>query len=273
MGGLGDRSEPALDLELKVLRSLTTRLPRVTGAGIVGNVVRDFYARRERPRVVVPVQGALMELEPSENVDGSLLFCPQLYDRRELAALLPALVPGDVFVDVGAHIGVYALLAARRVAPGGRVIAIEADPGNHERLVGNVRRNPELAIATVCVAVSDTEGAARLALNTTGNRSGNSMLVGGNDAIEVACRPLAAVLRDQGADRVDGMKLDIEGMEFRVLRRYLDDVPEAGRPRIIVLEHQVRWIEAAGGNAAALLEDAGYRCALATGINRVMVRG
>jgi FkbM family methyltransferase len=270
---VGDRQEQALDLELTSLRAVTTRLPRLRGAGILGNVARDFYARRTRPRVVASVQGVLMELDPSENVDGSLLFCPQLYDRRELAALLPALAPGDVFVDVGAHIGVYALLAARRVLPGGRVIAIEADPRNHARLADNVRRNPDLAIETVCVAVADTEGSARLALNTTGNRSGNSMLVGGDDAIEVACRPLAAVLRDRGVDRVDGMKLDIEGMEFRVLRRYLEDVPESGRPRIIVLEHQVRWIAAAGGDAEALLREAGYRCALATGINRVMVRG
>jgi FkbM family methyltransferase len=262
-----------LDFELLALRSITTRLPRVTGVGIVGNVVRDFYARRERPRVVVPVRGVLMALEPSENVDGSLLFCPQLYDRRELAVLLPALAPGDVFVDVGAHIGVYALLAARSVAPGGRVIAIEADPGNHERLADNVRRNPALAIATVCVAVSDADGTARLALNTTGNRSGNSMLSDGTDAIEVACRPLASVLRDLGVDHVDGMKLDIEGMEYRVLRRYLADVPASDLPRIIVLEHQEQWTAAAGGDAVALLRDAGYRQRLATRVNRVMVRG
>jgi len=262
-----------LDLELKTLRAVTTRLPRVRGAGIIGNVVRDVYARRERPRVVVDVGGVLMELDPSENVDGSLLFCPQLYDHRELAMLLPALRPGDVFVDVGAHIGVYALFAARRVAPGGRVIAIEADPRNHDRLVGNIRRNPTLEVGTACVAVSDADGSARLALNTTGNRSGNSMLGAGDDTIEVACRPLAAVLGGLGVDRVDGMKLDIEGMEYRVLRRYLADVPASGRPRIIALEHQTHWIGAAGGDAMALLREAGYREVLATGINRVMVRG
>jgi FkbM family methyltransferase len=262
-----------LDLELKSLRAVTTHLPRVRGAGIVGNVVRDFYARRPRSRVVVGVRGVLMELDPSENVDGSLLFCPQLYDRRELAVLLPALGPGEVFVDVGAHIGVYALLAARRVGPTGRVIAIEADPRNHERLAGNVRRNPALAVETVCVAVSDDDGSARLVLNTTGNRSGNSMLGGGGEAIEVLCRPLADVLSGLGVDRVDGMKLDIEGMEYRVLRRYLADVPALRRPRIIALEHQTQWVEAAGGDAIALLHEAGYREVLSTGINRVMVRG
>jgi FkbM family methyltransferase len=260
-----------MDRELSVLRAVTRRLPGVRGAGLVGNVVRDFYARRPRPRVVVPVRGVEMELDPAENVDGSLLFCPQLYDRRELHALLDELRPGDRFADVGAHIGLYALLAARRVTPGGRVLAIEADPANHARLGENVRRNAALAVETVCVAVSDTEGSAHLTLDTTGNRGGNSLIGEGGDTIEVACRPLADVLREHGFDRVDGMKLDIEGMEFRVLRRYLADVPDSRRPRIVVLEHQVGWIEAAGGDAVALLRGAGYRESLRTRINRVMV--
>jgi FkbM family methyltransferase len=260
-----------MDRELKILRAVTTRLPRVSGIGIGGNFARDFYARKPRPRVVAEVRGAWMELDPSENVDGTLLFCPQLYDRRELAAVLPALAPGDVFVDVGSHIGLYALLAAGRVAPSGRVIAIEADPSTHARLVGNVRRNPGLAVETVCVAVSDVPGTARLALNTSGNRGGNSLLVGGDDAIEVPCRTLAAVLADCRVGPVAGMKLDVEGMEFRVLKRYFEDVPEPSRPRVIVFEHQLGWIEQAGGDASQLLRAAGYREILATRINRVVV--
>jgi FkbM family methyltransferase len=258
--------------ELKILRTLGAWLPPVTGAGLLGNVLRDFYARRQRQRVVVDVLGVQMDLEPSENVDGTLLFCPQLYDRRELAALLPVLGPGDVFVDVGSHIGLYALLAARRVAPGGRVLAIEADPRNHERLTDNLRRNPGLAIETACVAVSDSEGTAMLAQNTTGNRGGNSILAAGDAAIQVPCRTLASVLAERGIDRVDGMKLDIEGMEYRVLRRYFEDVRPEARPRVIVYEHQPAWIEKAGGDASALLRAAGYRRLLATAINQVVVR-
>lgn len=258
--------------ELRILRALARCLPPVTGAGIVGNVIRDFYARGQRQRVVVDVLGVQMDLEPSENVDGSLLFAAHLYDRRELAVLLPLLAPGDIFVDVGSHIGLYALLAAARVVPGGRVVAIEADPRNHERLLDNIRRNPALPIETVNVAASDTEGTALLAQNTTGNRGGNSLVVGGDEAIEVPCRPLAAILAERRIEQVAGMKLDIEGMEFRVLRRYFEDVPAPGRPRIIVYEHQPQWIDKAGGDASALLRQAGYREILATRINRVVVR-
>jgi hypothetical protein len=98
------------------------------------------------------------------------------------------------------------------------------------------------------------------------------LLVGGNEAIDVPCRRLAAVLADHGLSRIDAMKLDVEGMEFRILRRFLADVPESGRPRVVVLEHQPRWVEVAGGDAVVLLSEAGYRIALATRLNRVMVR-
>lgn len=261
-----------MDRELRMLRAVTLRLPRVDGAGRVGKMIRDFYLRRPRRRAIVPVRGVQMELDPAESIDGSLLFHPQLYDHREMAALLGELRPGDVFVDVGAHIGLYALVAARHVAPGGRVLAIEADPANHGRLVENVRRNPSMSVATACIAVSDTEGRACLALNTGGNRGGNSLLRGGRvgATVDVTCSPLAEVLCAHGIGRVDGMKLDIEGMEFRVLRRYLSDVPQPSRPRIVVLEHQLGWVDVAGGDAVALLREAGYREMIRTRVNRVM---
>lgn len=255
-----------------MLRALARLLPPVSGAGIVGNAIRDFYARHDRPRSVVAVAGVLMEFDPAENVDGSLLFCSHLYDRKERNALFSRLGPGDVFVDVGAHIGFYALLAAARVGPQGRVLAIEADPVNHERLAANVRRNPGSTIDTVCVAISDVDGTAHLARNTTGNRGGNSLLVGGDETIQVPCRTLASVLAAQGLARVTGMKLDIEGMEFRVLRRYFEDVSPDARPRVIVFEHQPRWNERAGGDASTLVREAGYREVLATRMNRVVVR-
>ncbi|HEX4824943.1 MAG TPA: FkbM family methyltransferase [Candidatus Polarisedimenticolaceae bacterium] len=261
-----------MDAPLVILRAITTRLPRIRGAGIVGNWARDFYARRPRPRVVADVLGLRMTLDPMENVDGSLLFFPHLYDHREIAALLDALPKDGVFVDVGAHIGFYALQAARRIGAGGRVVAIEADPKTATHLAENVGLNPGLPVTVVAVAVSDEEGTARLGLNTAGNRGGNSLLATGSRAIDVPCRPLAAILADAGLTHVDGMKLDVEGMEFRVLRRFLADATEAMKPRIVVLEHQSHFVDAGGGDANALLESAGYRCALRTSINRVLVR-
>jgi len=52
-----------------------------------------------------------------------------------------ALKPGDVFLDVGANVGYYTLLASRLVGDTGRVIAVDASPSVYEILSRNVSRN------------------------------------------------------------------------------------------------------------------------------------
>ncbi len=261
-----------MSAELRILRAIGHALPPLRGAGRVGNLVRDLYARKPRPKVTATVRGALFELDPMENVDGSLLFFPQLYDRLELDRLLGTLAPGDVFVDVGAHIGLYAILAASRVAPGGRSIAFEADPVNHERLRTNVALNPRLRVDSTCVGISDRDETARLALNTTGNRGGNSLLGTGPEGVTIRCRPLKDALAELGVERVDAMKLDVEGMEYRILKRFLDDAHERAWPRTIVTEFRSSWTEIAGGSSLELLTARGYREVLKTRENRVLER-
>lgn len=262
-----------MSAELSILRAIGHALPPLRGAGRVGNLVRDLYARKPRPKVTATVRGATFELDPMENVDGSLLFFPQLYDRRELDRLLGRLAPGGVFVDVGAHIGLYAILAASRVAPGGRSIAFEADAVNHGRLRANVRLNPGLRVDSTCVGISDRDETALLALNTTGNRGGNSLLGEGSEGTTIRCRSLKDALADLGVERVDAMKLDVEGMEYRILKRFLDDVPESSWPRTIVMEYQPSWTGIAGGSSLDLLVSRGYREVLETRENRVLERG
>jgi FkbM family methyltransferase len=262
-----------MNTELRILRALGRALPPLRGAGRAGNLVRDFYARKPRAKVTATVRGATFELDPSENVDGSLLFFPQLYDRRELNRLLDRLAPGDVFVDVGAHIGLYAILAASRVAPGGRSIAFEADPVNHARLRANVALNPGLGVDSTCVGISDRDETARLSLNTSGNRGGNSLLGEGPEGATIRCLPLRKALADLGVERVDAMKLDVEGMEYRILKRFLDDAPERSWPHTIVMEFQPSWTGIAGGSSLDLLIASGYREVVRTRENRVLERG
>lgn len=262
-----------MSAELRILRAIGHTLPPLRGAGRIGNFLRAIYTRRSRPRVTATVRGATFELDPMENVDGSLLFFPQLYDRRELDLLLGRLAPGDVFVDVGAHIGLYAVLAASKVAPGGRSIAFEADVVNHARLQMNVALNPGLRVDSVCVGISDRDETARLTLNTTGNRGGNSLLAAGPQGTMIRCRPLRDALVDLGVERVDAMKLDVEGMEYRILKRFLDDAPERSWPRTIVMEFQPSWTGIAGGSSLDLLTARGYREVVKTRENRVLERG
>lgn len=71
--------------------------------------------------------------------------------------LLRSLAPGDVFVDVGANLGWYSLLAARCVGPAGRVLAFEPAPHILPLLEGNVAGRPPIEI--VRLALDESAGA------------------------------------------------------------------------------------------------------------------
>src|SRR6266542_2789707 len=102
-----------MDRELSVILEFTRRLPRLPHmSGVINRVVKPLYLRKRRAPVVAKSSfGITMELDPSECVDGWLLFCPQLYDRDEIRFVRRSLRPGDVFLDVGSNIGYYALAA------------------------------------------------------------------------------------------------------------------------------------------------------------------
>ena len=71
------------------------------------------------------------------------------------------LKPGDSFIDVGANIGYFSLLASRLVGRGGPVVSVEASPSIHHDLAENIRRNGA-AIRAVNRAASDKAGVLKL---------------------------------------------------------------------------------------------------------------
>ncbi|HET8712395.1 MAG TPA: FkbM family methyltransferase [Gemmatimonadales bacterium] len=252
------------DRELSVLRFIGRRLPRIPHAsGIANRLLKPLYLRKRRAPVVCDVLGIQMELDPSEAVDGNLLFCPQLYDTAEIAYLQSALQDGDTFVDIGAHIGFYALMAARRM-PRGTVVAIEASPFTYRTLERNVRLNDAPVIALQC-GVSDRNETLALHLQERGNRGGNSFVAreGQGSTVAVPCRPLLDILRQVGVARVDGMKIDVEGFEDKVLRHFFTHAPRALWPRFIITEFY-------GGTHLELLAGLGYREERRTPTNRIL---
>ena len=252
------------DLELAALRFLGHRLPRLPHAsGVVNRLLKPLYLRKPRPPVVRDVLGLQMELDPTEAVDGNLLFCPQLYDALEIDYLCTQLRGGDTFVDVGAHIGFYALMAATRTRDGA-VVAIEAAPATFARLERNIRLN-EAAIAAVHCGVSDRAETLELHLQERGNRGGNSFVKREEQGrtVEVQCVALVDILQSVGVTRVTGLKIDVEGFEDRVLRHFFANAPGELWPRFVITEFY-------GGDHLALLTSFGYREVLRTATNRIL---
>jgi FkbM family methyltransferase len=130
-------------------------------------------------------------------------------DVREMCVWLRHLRRGDLFVDVGANVGLYSLLAAEA---GAYVIAVEADAGCAPQLGANMRLNG-YPVELHTVAASDRIG---LATFTVGRDTCNALgEVAGFASITVPTLTLDAIVAGRS---VAGIKVDVEGAEHLVLR-------------------------------------------------------
>ncbi len=84
------------------------------------------------------VQGHKLFLDKLDTLE---LATREIYEPLETQLLLKRLKPGQTFVDIGANIGYYTLLAARQVGPAGRVYAFEPDEENFKLLQKNTEIN------------------------------------------------------------------------------------------------------------------------------------
>jgi FkbM family methyltransferase len=119
---------------------------------------------------------------------------------------------GDVVVDVGAGTGAETLEFSRLVGPDGRVVAIEAHPATFARLVALCRANSLANVTTLAVLLADFDGDA--AISDDGNHLRNAR---SDDGIRVAARRLDSLARELDIDRIDLLKMNIEGAETDAL--------------------------------------------------------
>ncbi len=138
-----------------------------------------------------------------------------VFDRIRLL-----LKPGDVFVDAGANIGFYTVVASRLVGPSGRVIAIEMMPDTAAILRTTVRINELDNVTIVENALSDKPGQAVRAAVAEGHYGQASISEdvrkAGKYEVEVKTTTLDAVLADTA--RIKLVKMDLEGAEIQALR-------------------------------------------------------
>lgn len=133
------------------------------------------------------------------------------------AAILHALRPGDVMVDVGANVGAYTVRAARTIGDEGRVHAIEPVPATAAMLRHNLVLNGLDNVVVDELAVDDGSSAGRGTVVVAPARSGTaSLLGGGQTGLDVTTTTLDELLHDVADIAV--MKLDIEGGELAALR-------------------------------------------------------
>ena len=131
--------------------------------------------------------------------------------------------PADTVVDVGAHIGLYTLIAAKRVGPSGKVIAIEPDPENCNLLKRNVELNRLTNVTILERAAFSSD--SKLKLYLPGKERGFTKLstIMANRAVtenfvEIDATTLDHLMLMQGITQINWIKIDVEGAELEVLK-------------------------------------------------------
>jgi FkbM family methyltransferase len=178
-------------------------------------------------------------------------------------AIVGLLHPGDTFIDVGANVGFFSLLAARAVGPTGSVVAFEAVPHITAMMVDNVRLNGFVNVDVRTIAVGAAAG--RAALNIT-HHPGGATIADEIDADDVARTVQTGVASLDALHRAGQLavphliKIDVEGHEHACL---------LGMAELLRHEHPALLIEldaSSGERLAAkqtrigvLLAELGYR--------------
>lgn len=145
-------------------------------------------------------------------------------EPRIRQAVETSLAPGGTFIDAGANIGFYSILAGRQVGTSGRVIAFEMMPDTAKILRRHVELNNMPQIEVVERALSDKAG-ERIAASVEPGKHGQASIVaesqnGERTILEVETATLDSALA--GIERVDLIKMDLEGAEFLALSGGLD---------------------------------------------------
>ncbi|MBI4232835.1 MAG: FkbM family methyltransferase [Chloroflexi bacterium] len=197
-----------------------------------------------------------MRLPPDFSIYWEAQLAGDTYEPGVTRVFEKLLGPGMVVVDVGAHVGYYTLLAARKVGPSGRVYAFEPEPANYRLLLENITLNGYRNVTAEQVAVSDNVGTATLYVDRLFSKNHSLVRSGprGDEAtISVATITLDDFLERQGSPQVHLIKMDIDGNEPLTLRGMAGLLAKSPCPRLVV-ELNLLALRAAGITVAEFLE-------------------
>jgi FkbM family methyltransferase len=176
------------------------------------------------------------------------------WEPGETHWIVKGLKKGDTFVDAGANVGWYTVIASKIVGDEGRVFAFEPDPEAFALLEANVRLNGLTNVVTEKKALSNGPGVLKLYLNP--NNRGDHRIYQPKKAAKREFVEIEAVSLDdyfEGDDRpIDFIKIDTQGAEG-VIFEGLTGIAKANQDLRIAIEWWPNGVQDMGYDAAKLL--------------------
>jgi FkbM family methyltransferase len=167
------------------------------------------------------------------------------HDPEVQYALSRLLKPGMVAYDIGANVGFTAMLAAKRVAPSGRVVCFEPLAEPAAQIAHNARLNDFPFVEVHQVALASSNGDAEFFVSqesTWGRLSQAGPAPQQNGVIHVPMRTLDAYAASEGLPPPEFIKMDVEGVEAEVIAGGKSLLASARPVMVIELHHTYRAV-------------------------------
>lgn len=179
----------------------------------------------------------------SQKIIWNFLSNSQLYEPETSQLVERVLKGGDCFVDIGAHIGYFSLLAAKIVGDHGTVLSFEPEKKNYDQLRQHIAMNDLTNIKTFNIALSSEDKESELFVNSDND--------GGHALWDVSKHPfnkdsrhahvkqavtiatLDSIIQSESIDRIHLIKIDTEGTEHNILLGAFNTIKRCKVPYIV----------------------------------------
>jgi FkbM family methyltransferase len=262
-----------LDVLVPAVRAYVRYAPTPLAKELLATLLVPWeHSRRSRPFIARTRFDARMGGNINDIIQ-AFIYMFGVWEPNLTAFVRRRLRPGDVFVDVGANVGYFSLLASTLVDSGG-VVAIEASPRIFDALERNLRLNDARNVRAVNVAVAAEPGTLPIYSGPSWNIGATTTvkmppmrLLGGDEydyrqETSVPAFRLDDILTDDEIERARLVKIDVEGAEWSVVRG-IDRLLARARPDLeFVVEVIPRSLALQDKRAEDVLDvflDAGYR--------------
>lgn len=211
------------DIDIRGIRKIAYYLPKI------------LIPKPKNSLIIKTLYGFKLKIDPiyDNGVEESIYYTGT-YEKGTLHVLKKILNKGDLFIDVGANIGLMSIYASSLVSDTGRVVAFEPNPTTMEILKSNIEMNDIANIETSDYAIGNSEQASKIYERRDLNRGCASLIETENEAeiYDIQIIPLSNYFATQ--ECIALIKIDIEGYELEALEGAKDILLGKAPPKLIV---------------------------------------
>ncbi|HWY53246.1 MAG TPA: FkbM family methyltransferase [Terriglobales bacterium] len=231
------------------------------GRGACWNVVQTHFLGLEPPRwdfTARTIFNSRVSAHTRELI-GKYIYYFGVWEPNLTSWIRRRLAPGDVFIDIGANIGYYSLLAAKLVGDSGKVVAVEALPAIFTMLQHNLKLNHVRNVRAINCAAWDAEEEITIYTQPE-DLPGLTTLMPDwahrwhlEQKSRVNAAPLSAILKPDEFKAARLIKIDVEGAEWRVLCGMKRVMDSCRNDLEVMTEVSSKLLEAEGRTAQDVL--------------------